>query len=143
MPIDFIIKTGDKIKINIPPPTVVPSVQSPLPLIGSAKASLVDNMAACVEGDETPKALLSPQPYTEPPFVTPGTGTITIKIAATNKSAATKDDSKSLLLKGSTFQVEFQVVSPAIDPTTGTPDPKLKKQGTAQFLTDNTFAKAE
>lgn len=143
MPSDLIIKTADTIKITIPPPTVVPSLQAPVMLIGSAKATSLQLAPVCLEGDELPKMLLSPQPYTAPPFLTPGTGKVTVRLAANNKTKVTKEGGKAILLKGASFTAEFQVLSPAIDPTTGTPDPQMKKTGTAQFATMNSFVKAE
>ncbi len=143
MPSDLIIKTGDQIKITIPPPTVVPSIQAPVPLIGTSKLVTVTMMAACLEGDELPKALVTPQPYTAPPYLTPGTGTLSLKLTPANKSKVAKDSGSAILLKGATFTAEFQVVAPAIDPIKGDPDPVLKKTGTAQFLTTNQSAKAE
>ncbi len=36
MPADFVIKTGDYIKITIFPPAIVPPIQAPVPLIGKS-----------------------------------------------------------------------------------------------------------
>ena len=106
-------------------------------------AWMVNMMAICLEGDELPPILRSPQPYTAPPFVTPGTGLVSVRITPTNKTLQTKNG-KAILIKGTPFTAEFQVVVPAMQPTPGgpVPDPVAKKPGIAEFITTNVTVKA-
>ena len=143
MPADFIIKTGDMIRITIVPPAVVPPLMSPIPLIGTSTNLTVSNMPVCLEGDELPPMLLAPLPYTSPPFVTPGTGTVSVTLTPMNKTLLT-DNGKAILIKGTPFIAEFQVMSPAMQPTPvgPIPDPVAKKPGMAEFVTTNVTVKA-
>lgn len=142
MPADFIIKTGDMIQITIAPPAVVPSLIAPVPLVGSSSNVKVNQMLICLEGDELPKMLLSPQPYFCPPFVVPGMVMVSLKLNPTNKTMISKNK-KPILIKGTPFVAEFQVTAPAqMPPPISTPDPVMKKVGTAQFITTNINVKA-
>ena len=143
MPADFIIKTGDMIRITIVPPAVVPPLMSPIPLIGTSTNLTVSNMPVCLEGDELPPMLLAPLPYTSPPFVTPGTGTVSVTLTPMNKTLLT-DNGKAILIKGTPFIAEFQVMVPAMQPTPvgPVPDPVAKKPGMAEFVTTNVTVKA-
>ncbi len=140
---DFIIKTNDMIKVTIPPPTIVPMLQAPVPLVGTGSQVMVANMPICLQGDELPPTLKAPMPYTSPPFVTPGMGTLTIMLAPTNLSKQTQNG-KPIIVKGATFQASFAVQSPAMQPTPAgpVPDPMMTKPGTAQFITTNTNVQA-
>jgi hypothetical protein len=140
---DFVIKTGDMIKITISPPALVPQLMAPVPLVGSSADVLISSMAACLKGDELPLSLQVPLMYTAPPYVTPGTGSLKIILLPTNLSMQTTNG-KPLLLKGTTFQAMFQVQSPAMMPTPAgpQPDPVVVKPGTAQFITTNVSVKA-
>lgn len=135
---DLIMKTNDMIKITIPPPTIVPMLQAPVPLIGTGSTVLVSNVPICLQGDELPPTLKAPMPYTAPPFVTPGMGTLTIILAPTNLSKQTQNG-KPIILKGATFQASFAVSTPAMQPTPAgpVPDPVLTKPGTCTFITTN------
>jgi hypothetical protein len=143
MPADFIIKTGDMIRITIVPPAVVPPLMSPIPLIGTSTNLTVSNMPVCLEGDELPPMLLAPLPYTSPPFVTPGTGTVSVTLTPMNKTLLT-DNGKPILIKGTPFIAEFTVMAPAMQPTPvgPVPDPVAKKPGMAEFVTTNVTVKA-
>jgi len=143
MPADFIIKTGDMIRITISPPAVVPPLMSPIPLIGTSTNLTVNNMPVCLEGDELPPMLMAPLPYTAPPFVTPGTGTVSVTLTPMNKTLLT-DNGKAILIKGTPFMAEFQVMAPAMQPTPvgPIPDPVAKKPGMAEFVTTNATVKA-
>ncbi len=143
MPADFIIKTGDMIRITIFPPAVVPPLMSPIPLIGTSTNMTVNNMPVCLEGDEIPPMLMAPLPYTSPPFVTPGTGTVSVTLTPMNKTLLT-DNGKAILIKGTPFTAEFQVMAPAMQPTPAgpIPDPVAKKPGMAEFVTTNVTVKA-
>ena len=141
MPADFVIVTGDMVKITIPPPCIIPSIQAPVPLKGSSTDLMVGGMFVCLEGDELPMMLKSPQPYTSPPFVTPGMGTLELTLTPTNKTTpmTTVNGGKAILIKGGPFIAVFNVSSPAMQPTPAgpVPDPLVKKPGQATFITTN------
>lgn len=143
MPADFVMRTGDMIQITIPPPCVIPTIIAPVPLVGTGVMVKVLSMPICLEGDELPPMLLAPQTYLSPPYVTPGVGMLKVTLAPTNKTMTTKNG-KAILIKGSTFIAEFNVMAPAMMPTPGgpVPDPLLKKPGTAMFITTNYAVKA-
>jgi hypothetical protein len=132
---DIIIKTGDMIQITIPPPAIVPALMAPVPLIGTGAQVLVSKQPVCLQGDELPPALRAPLPYTAPPFVTPGMGTLTLILMPNNMTQRTVNG-KPILIKGATFQAMFQVSAPAMQPTPAgpIPDPVVVKPGTAQFI---------
>lgn len=140
---DFVVKTGDQIQINVPPPAIVPQLLAPIPLNGSSTDVTIGGSAACLQGDELPPSIQGPLMYTSPPYVTPGTGSIQIILAPSNLTATTPNG-KPMLLKGQTFQAIFQVQSPAMMPTPAgpQPDPLMVKTGTAQFITTNTTVAA-
>jgi hypothetical protein len=137
---DFVIKTGDMIRIMIPPPAIVPQLQAPVPLTGSSTNLMIANMYVCLFGDELPDAISGPLPYTAPPFATPGTGRLQINLLPANMTRQTLNANKFLLLKGQQFPVTFTVQTPAqqITPAGPVPDTMLVKQGTGQFITTNT-----
>ena len=143
MPADFVIKTGDMIKITIFPPAIVPPVMAPVPLMGTGVTVNVNQMAICLEGDELPPPLLVPLPYTAPPFVTPGMGMLKVTITPMNKTAMSKNG-KAILIKGTPFTAEFNVIAPAMQPTPAgpVPDPVAKKPGIAEFITTTVNVKA-
>jgi hypothetical protein len=136
---DFVIKTGDTVKVTIPPPTVVPALATPVPLKGSSTNVLVTNQPVCLQGDELPDALKTPLPYTAPPFTNPGTGKLTLMLLPANLTVQTKNG-KALLIKGQRFTATFTVQTPATQTTPAgpVPDPVAAKPGTAEFITTNT-----
>jgi hypothetical protein len=141
--VDFIILNGDMLQITLAPPTIAPPLMPPTPLIASG-FSTVNGMAVCIEGDELPQSLQAPVPYTCPPFVVPGMGTVAVTLAPTNKTSISSDGGKPMLLKGSSFQATFTVTVPAqMPPPVSTPDPVAQKTGTAAFITTNVLAQAE
>lgn len=99
---------------------------------------MVNSMPICLEGDELPPMLKAPLPYTAPPFITPGVGTVSVTLTPMNKTLRT-ENGKAILIKGTPFMTEFQVSSPAMQPTQvgPVPDPVMKKPGTALFITTN------
>jgi hypothetical protein len=143
VPADFIIVNGDMIQVTITPPAILPQLTAPVPLVGSSTDVVVGGMPVCLEGDELPAVLKGPLPYTAPPFVTPGTGTLELTLLPTNKTAQTSNG-KKILIKGATFTAKFNVQTPAQQPTPAgpVPDPVLVKPGTAQFITTNMRTKA-
>ena len=63
---DFVLRTGDTVKVTIPPPAVIPALEAPVPLAGSAETLTVCEMTACLQGDELPLILREPLAYTAP-----------------------------------------------------------------------------
>lgn len=135
---DFVIRTNDMIKITITPPAIVPMLQAPVPLLGTSTSVMAGGALICLQGDELPLSLRAPMPYTAPPFVTPGLGTLTVILTPANLSKKTQNG-KPIILKGATFQASFAVSAPAMQPTPGgpVPDPVLTKPGTCTFITTN------
>jgi len=135
---DFIIKTNDMIQFTVPPPALIPMIAAPVPLIGTGTTVTIGNVPICLQGDELPPTLQSPMPYTAPPFVTPGMGTLTVMLLPTNLSMKTMQG-KPMILKGATFNAMFNVSAPAMQPTPGgpVPDPLMVKPLTCQFVTTN------
>jgi len=142
---DSIIKTGDMLSIQLAPPTVVPQLQAPVSLTGTAKV-LINSQPACLRSDvePAPMALRVPMPYTSPPFVTPGTGMLTLQLTPANFTKRTNTGNGPLVLKGMVFQAKFTVQVPAMQPTPAGPvsDPMMEKMGTAQFITTNETIRA-
>ena len=102
--------------------------------------------AVCVSGDEGSVSVPG-CPYSAPPFVIPGTGTLEIsalgedQLAGTSAAGGTK-----LMVKGGSFTAMFSVESPAMQPQPSpappTPDPTPKYSGTGSFVTVNAKMKA-
>jgi hypothetical protein len=138
---DYIMATGDMIHVTMTPPTIVPQLMAPIPLTGTSTVVKVMGKPACLQGDELPPAIAGPMPYMAGPYSIPGVGTLKIMLLPNNLTMASKN-SKPLLIKGSTFQVQFQVMTPAqTPPPASTPDPMVMKPGTAQFITTNIVVK--
>jgi hypothetical protein len=140
---DFIIKTGDTVKVTIPPPAVIPMLEEPVPLTGSSENVTVTGVPACLLGDELPPEIAEPLPYTAPPFEVPGTGTLTLTLLPDNQTVQTTNG-PVILIKGQQFTALFTVGVPAtqVTPAGPVPDPVLAKPGTAEFITTNTTVKA-
>ncbi|MET7390785.1 hypothetical protein ACFYPT_39210 [Streptomyces sp. NPDC005529] len=142
---DLLIVTGDLLQITINPPALVPLLLTPWPLTGSSATAKIMKRAVCLLGDELPPSLSQPMPYTSPPFVIPGTGTLQLILQPANLTQMVKNDHKPMLLKGAVFDAIFTVQSPAIQPTPAGPvsDPVPLKQGKAAFTTTNTVARGQ
>ena len=140
---DFIIRTGDMIKVTIPKPAVIPLLEAPVPLKGSSADVRVAGTPACLLGDELPLSLREPLPYTAPPFTNPGTGKLTLKLLPGNQTLQAKNG-KAILIKGQKFAALFTVQTPATQTTPAgpVPNPLLAKPGTAEFITTNETVKA-
>ncbi|MEH1794094.1 hypothetical protein [Nostoc sp.] len=140
--LDFILITGDRVIFNpIFGKAIV--VVRPDTLTGTGKAT-VNKKTICIDGDEN-KVIVPGCPYTSPPFVTPGTGTLSIQSLAPNQKARrVKSRGKAVLLKGTTFTAKFQVMVPAMQASIPAPipDPLLLYTGTGTFMTTNFRAKA-
>jgi hypothetical protein len=140
---DFIIRTGDMLRVTIVPPVIVPLLEAPTALTGSSRDLTINGMPACLLGDELPLPLRQPLPYTAPPFTTPGTGTLRLTLSPANLTVQTRNGT-SLLLKGSVFTALFTIATPAtqVTPSGPVPDPIAVKTGTAEFITSNATVKA-
>ena len=115
-----------------------------VPRPGTLRASGASNFngtKVCVAGDED-SVQVQGCLYTSGAFVVPGTGTLKIDALASNQTAQhTQSGGKKMLLKGSTFQAKFEVLSPAQQPTSSGPVPDPLSQytgGQGQFITTNT-----
>lgn len=139
-----LIVHGDMLQVTINPPTVVPLLVAPVPLVATGFTTVAD-MAVCIEGDEIPPSLRAPVQYLSPPYVVPGMGKLSVTLEDANKTAVAADNDKKILMKGATFQAKFEVQVPAQQPTpTGpVPDPTPSYSGTAQFVTANMVAMGE
>ena len=135
---DFIIRTGDMLKVTIPPPAIVPMLEAPVPMVGTGETVMAISMPICLMGDQIPPPLMAPLPYTAPPFVTPGMGTLELILPPSNWTIKTLNG-KTILLKGTVFQAIFNVSVPAMQPTPAgpIPDPVVVKPGTAEYITTN------
>jgi hypothetical protein len=135
---DFVIRTGDMIKVTISPPAIIPLLQAPVTLIGSSESLTVIGATACLVGDELPVELSGPLPYTAPPFTNPGTGKLTLTLLPGNQTLRTKNG-KAILLRGQPFLALFTVATPATQSTVAgpVPDPVATKPGMAEFITTN------
>ena len=136
---DFILITGDSVIFNPTFGKAIVVVRPDIFLTGTGEAT-VNKKTICIDGDEQEE--VPGCPYTSPPFVTPGTGTLSIQSLAPNQKATrVKSREKAVLLKGSTFTAEFQVILPAQIPPTpvspAIPDPIPVYIGTGFFTTTN------
>ncbi|MBE9116396.1 hypothetical protein IQ249_10845 [Lusitaniella coriacea LEGE 07157] len=132
---DFILIDSDKVKFN-PAVALATVVVSDGALTGSGKATF-KGKKVCVEGDEG-NVSVPGCAYTMGSFSTPGTGTLSIDSLGKDQVAMkTKCEGKAMLLKGSLFVAKFAVQQPAIDPSTGSPDPNKEYLGNGTFETNN------
>ncbi|KAF3886728.1 MULTISPECIES: hypothetical protein [Nostocales] len=134
--LDFILIANDPAIFN---PTFGKAIVVVFPrtLSGTGRAT-VQGRTICVEGDEK-RVIVPGCPYTSPPFVTPGAGTLSIQSLNPNQKATrVKSGGKAVLLKGSTFNARFQVMVPAIQPSLPPiSDPVPVYTGTGTFFTTN------
>jgi len=137
------MRSTDMVKVTIEPPAVVPALEAPVPLEGSAGSVSVDGLSVCLLGDELPGMLAEPMAYTAPPFAAPGMGTLKLTLTESNMTVKTRNG-KPLLIKGGPFTAMFTVTEPAIQPTPAGPisDPVAEKPGTAEFITTNEIVRA-
>ncbi len=138
--LDSILISGDQ-AIFIPTFGKAMVVVRPGILTGTGRAK-VQGRNICLEGDEKTATVIG-CPYTSPPFVTPGAGTLSIQSLAPNQRARrVKSKGKSVLLKGITFIAKFQVLLPATQPTIPPkPDLTLQYSGMGTFMNTNLRAK--
>jgi hypothetical protein len=140
---DYVIRTGDQLKVTLAPPTTVPAIATPVPLKGSSSDVVACGAPVCLRGDELPLVLRIPLAYTAAPYTNPGTGKLTVTLLPANTTELTRNG-KPILIKGTKFTATFTVTTPATQSTPGgpVPDPVLTKPGTAEFITTNATVEA-
>ena len=134
-----ILRTGDK---AIYDPAFTPALVtvSPGTLTGSAVQVSSEGATVCVQGDEA-SATVPSCAYVSGGYTIPGTGTLSIAALGTEQlSKKSRSKGKPLMLRGSTFTAQFQVIVPAQMPTAGgpVPDPVPLYTGSGSFQTKNT-----
>jgi hypothetical protein len=136
---DFALLTGDQAMYatSFPPATVI---ASPGILSGSGQAT-VGGVTVCVAGDEA-SAMVPSAAYFTASFPIPGTGMLRITSLGSDQTAQkATSGGRAVLLAGSRFEAELQVLAPATNPS-GVPDPVTQYSGSGSFMTTNTKARA-
>lgn len=131
---DLVILSGDQAIFDA---TFSPAIIVPIPgvITGTAQAQS-SGPTACLVGDET-SVQVPGVAYTSGAFTIPGVGMLTIlSLGADQQAVQGTSGGKPFILKGSTFQAQFQVLAPASNPTTAV-DPVPIYYGTGQFVTTN------
>jgi hypothetical protein len=124
--------------MSFPPATVI---APPGILTGTGRAT-VNGVTVCVQGDEA-SAMVAGAAYFTPAFPTPGVGILTITgLAPDQVSTKGSSGGRPILLRGSQYRAQLQVVAPATNPGTGAPDPVPIYSGSGSFMTVNTKAQA-
>ena len=141
MALDVIIQDGDKVQFLPQCGGAIVAVK-PGTITASGKTTL-KGKKVCVEGDESSVEVAGCN-YLAPPFVVPGTGTLTIKKLVPGQLAQkVTSGNKALILKGQMFIAEFKVDSQAkMPPPANTPDPVPMYIGQGQFMPANNKIKA-
>lgn len=140
---DYVLIDGDQ-ALFLPAFGAAIVVVKPGRLTGSGPLK-IGGKRACVSGDEGSVSVPG-CPYTAPPFVIPGTGTLEISALAGDQLAPTsKTGGTKLMVKGSNFTAKFSVQAPAMQPAPPgppVPDPTPQYSGSGSFLTTNATVKA-
>ena len=112
---DVVVLDGDLVMFDTVFAPAIVSVR-PFPMQGSGDGGERGNVRkVCVQGDEQ-RVQVAGCPYTSPPFMTPGVGTLSIQqlspfgVARKTTSAKTR---RPVLLKGQRFIARFTVQMPA------------------------------
>lgn len=135
---DFVLVTGDQAIFDaVFAPAIV--VAPPGTITGTGRAT-INGSLICVEGDEA-SVLVPGAVYTTPTFPIPGVGLLRI-VGLGVDQVARKDTSgrRGVLLKGSQFRAQMQVMAPASNPTSADAVPIYN--GTGTFLTTNVKVRA-
>ena len=137
MPDDFIIVTGDMIQVMIPPPTVVPMLAAPVPLIGTSQNVVVGGKPYAWRATSSALAQ-GAAALTAPPFAIPGMGTLEVTLMPNNKTMQTENGREDLV-QGRHLRREVQRpdARAAADPHRRVPDSGGVKPGKPQFVTTN------
>jgi hypothetical protein len=111
---------------------------APARIAGKGRAS-VGKKRICVVGDE--KLVQVPAQYTVPGH-TPGQGTITIAMLAADQQRPRSKSGAAMIVKGSQFIARFLPTVPAVNSSSGTPEPSAPSMGKGRFIVSQTFARA-
>jgi hypothetical protein len=135
---DEILRSGDQAIYN---PTFGPAMVtvSPGTLTGTGAQVNAVKARVCVQGDQA-SATVPGCAYVSGPFVTPGTGTLSISALGVDQlSRKSRSGGKPLMLRGTTSTAKFEVISPATKPGPEgpVPDPTLTYTGSGSFRTGN------
>ena len=133
----LILKTGDLAKLTPLGPHIAPLLVAPMPLKGSSSTAGISGLPICLQGDEIPPPWMVPLPYTSPPYVVPGVGTLSFDLPTNFYTKTSLWDNKPALILGTPFPVKFQVSVPAImpaPPAPPAPDPQTSKQYLLEYL---------
>lgn len=139
---DFILVDGDK-AIFLPAFGAAIVAVKPGALKASGKATLAGKKI-CLEGDEASVEVAGCN-YIAGGYVIPGAGTLKISKLGADQVAKKSKNNKAVMLKGSMFDAEFEVASPAKQPAPPgppVPDSNAKYSGKGQFMTTNLKWKA-
>lgn len=118
-------------------------VVQPGRISGSGPATIAGRKA-CVDGDETSVSVPGCM-YVAPPYVIPGTGTITIdRLGGDQIAGSVEAGGAKLILRGSQFTAKFSVSSPAQQPQASGPIPDASPSymGNGMFAPSNMTVKA-
>lgn len=133
---DYILMEGDKAIFDQAFGAAVVVVQ-PGTLVATGPTT-INGKKVCVQGDES-KVSVPGCAYTTPVFSNAGTGTLKISVLAANQVATkTNSGNKAVLLVGSKFQAQFDVMAPATN-AAGVGDTLTMYPGTGSFTTTNTL----
>jgi hypothetical protein len=127
------VKTGDFMQVSIPG-TNIPHLAGVVPLNGSG-SDLVKGRQTVRVGDELPRHLRVPLPYTFGPFVVPGLGMLTFTYFP-DQTLPNATGNPTLLTGHGSPLCHFNVMQPAMMMTPGGPIPDSDghKVGYANFI---------
>jgi hypothetical protein len=138
---DYILIEND---IAIFLPNFGEAIVTPRPGIMQASSKMtIQNQKVCLEGDEKNLLVIS-CPYFTTVFSVPGLGNITIKsLDDSHISKLIQVTNKAVLRQGGQFKANFQVITPAVNPASGSIDTILQYEGQGQFSTNNIKGKTK
>ncbi|MCL4298063.1 MAG: hypothetical protein KJ077_20135 [Anaerolineae bacterium] len=165
---DFVIKTGDLLILAPlglplepppppkplpppapppPPPSIATVLLPPFPIIGFLPTT-INYARLCVQGDEAKIPVIqAPVPYASITYPVPGTGRLTITLNSDQIAQIARCGGQPVILKGTTFQVKLQVITPALFPPPPAPplypDSITTYTGTGAFQTTNSTIRGE
>lgn len=142
---DFILRQGDKVNFLPAFPPAIVEVK-PGQLKATSQNVQINGKAVCLAKDSQ-NVKVAGCMYTAPPFVMPGSGTLSIAQLAPNQSSKkVRCNGKPLLLKGTQCQARFKVASgaktPPAPPVAPAPDPMPQYMGFALLLNSNNVVSA-
>ncbi|MFL4470114.1 hypothetical protein ACERZ8_09625 [Tateyamaria armeniaca] len=136
---DFVVLSNDQ-AIFDPVFSAAIVVSSPGVITGSTPQNS-NGVTACVVGDEA--SVLVPGVTYSVGAMVGGVGSLSILALGPDQQAQkTTSAGRPLILKGTQFRAQLQVIVPAMNPMSGFPDPLPIHFGTGSFQTVNTVYKA-